>query len=187
MLRHWSLGRMLTTPCATFSLSLELVLRKTNDIQKCRIDRVMGGVHASAVFVGTFYARSRQLKRPLDCSRDASIVQFVCERLHVNIRASLDCIRCRQQVNTSGFRQSIHAAIIITPEVSQSVSCIPPAPRWLITARHTSVKVNYREFGTYIGLHTCCISATQSKHKISSYKNNKRTLVLWLNEGHNAS
>ena len=115
--------------CDLLSLSLELVLRKTNDIQKCRIDRVMGGVHASAVFVGTFYARSRQLKRPLDCSRDASIVQFVCERLHVNIRASLDCIRCRQQVNTSGFRQSIHAAIIITPEVSQSVSCIPPAPR----------------------------------------------------------
>jgi len=36
-------------------------------------------------------------------------------------------------------------------------------------------------------IHTYFIPAIQSKHKIRTYKNNKRTLMLWLNEGHNAS
>jgi len=30
-------------------------------------------------------------------------------------------------------------------------------------------------------------SNSEHTHKISTCKNNKRTLVLWLNEGHNAS
>ena len=36
-------------------------------------------------------------------------------------------------------------------------------------------------------LNTYFISAIQSKHEISTYKNNKRTLVQWLNERHSAS
>ena len=39
----------------------------------------------------------------------------------------------------------------------------------------------------YIHAYTYFTSATQSTHKISTYKNNKSTLVLWLNERHNAS
>jgi len=39
----------------------------------------------------------------------------------------------------------------------------------------------------YIHAYTYFTSATQSTQKISTYKNNKSTLVLWLNERHNAS
>jgi len=49
-----------------------------------------------------------------------------------------------------------------------------------------AVSVNHNG-SKYITTYIFYFSNTENTHKISTYKNNKRTLVLWLNEGHNAS
>jgi len=45
------------------------------------------------------------------------------------------------------------------------------------------------EFSTVSYIHTYIfyLSNPEHTHTISTYKNNKRSLVLWLNKGHNAS
>jgi len=40
---------------------------------------------------------------------------------------------------------------------------------------------------TYMHTYIFYFSNPEHTHQISTCKNNKRTLVLWLNEGHNAS